>query len=97
MRHEKHVSWVVYLMPIKGSPEGLRAICEQSEWETMERNRPGHYTLIQGGLTNEGEAEKLARGTSGDKPPRTFKAKMLIRPGEVIHVGGGGSQGLATG
>ena len=74
MRQKKVESWVVYRMPLKGSPEGMRAVCEQGEWEEKERAQPGVYTLIQAGFKNEGEAERLARGTSGDRPPRTFKA-----------------------
>jgi hypothetical protein len=32
----------------------------------MERARPGYHTLVRSGITNEGEAERLARGTAGD-------------------------------
>lgn len=61
-------SWVVYLMPVN---EGaVRAVCEQWEWDRMEMARPDHYTLVQAGITNEAEAEKLARGKSGDAKPR---------------------------
>jgi len=61
-------SWVVYLTPVN---EGAgRAICEQNEWDRLEASRPGHFTLIRGGITNEAEAERLARGSSGDSKPR---------------------------
>ena len=64
-------SWVVYLMPVN---EGAaRAVCEQREWERMEASRPGHYTLVRAGIMNEAEAERLARGTSGDSRPRQCK------------------------
>ena len=36
----------------------------------MERAQPGHHKLIQAGILNEGEAERLARGTAGDPPVR---------------------------
>jgi hypothetical protein len=39
----------------------------------MELARPGHYKLVRAGITTEAEAERLARGTSGDakrQPPR---------------------------
>ena len=36
----------------------------------MEVDRPGYHTLIQAYITDEAEAEKLARGTSGDSKPR---------------------------
>jgi hypothetical protein len=69
MRAGKTVLWVVYRMPMppkQGQPVAVNAVCEQSEWDAMERARPGYYTLIRGGITDETEAEKLARGTSGD-------------------------------
>jgi hypothetical protein len=36
----------------------------------MERAKPGHHKLIQAGITNEGEAERLARGTAGHAQKR---------------------------
>ena len=39
----------------------MNAVCRQSEWEAMERAQPGYHTLVQAGITNEGEAERLAR------------------------------------
>jgi hypothetical protein len=54
-------SWVVYKMTICGKPSGLQAVCEQGEWEAMELARPGYHMLVLGGITNEGEAERLAR------------------------------------
>ena len=58
---EKVISWVVYRMTIHGKPTGMNAVCEQGEWEAMERAAPGYHTLILAGITNEGEAERLAR------------------------------------
>lgn len=60
----KSLSWVVYRMTIHGKPSQMSAVCEQYEWEAMERAQPGHHTLIQAGITNEGEAERLARSGS---------------------------------
>jgi hypothetical protein len=70
-------SWVVYLIPVSGKPDGMTAVCEQREWAEMEKNRPGVYTLIRGGIESEGEAERLARGTSGDRPERQAKFKTI--------------------
>jgi hypothetical protein len=73
MSAENAVLWVVYKLPMPpkhGESGAVNAICEQSEWDAMERARPGYYTLIRGGITDETEAEKLARGTSGDPPIR---------------------------
>ena len=67
---EKSVAWVVYLMTLRNHQGGMNAVCEQSEWDEMERARPGYHTLIRAGITNEGEAERLARGTSGDPKGR---------------------------
>ena len=61
MMSEKIVTWVVYLMTVKKT-EGIKAVCEQSEWDAMELARPGHHHLIQAGIASEVEAETLARG-----------------------------------
>ena len=58
--------WVVYRMTIHGKASGMNAVCEQGEWETMERVQPGRHMLILAGITNEGEAERLARSTTVD-------------------------------
>jgi hypothetical protein len=68
---EKSVSWVVYLMTVRQPAEKRKAaVCELSEWDEMERARPGYHTLVRSGITNEAEAELLARGTSGDPKVR---------------------------
>jgi hypothetical protein len=62
MRSTKEpMSWVVYQVTASKIPEGMKAVCEQGEWDAMERAQPGHHTLVQAGITNEGEAERLAR------------------------------------
>ena len=72
---EKVVSWVVYRMTTHGKPNGVNAVCKQDEWEAMERAAPGYHALIQAGITNEGEAERLARSIPFDddtsKPPKS--------------------------
>jgi len=49
-------------------------MCPESEWPTLEA--AGHI-LIQAGLVNEGEAERLARGTSGDSKPRGSRTALI--------------------
>ena len=71
--------WVVYQSGVKGAG-GARAICGQAEWDRMEADRPGFHTLIKAGITNEGEAERLARGASGDAKPRGLPAGGVIPP-----------------
>jgi hypothetical protein len=65
-KSEEAVAWVVYKMIVDKKPEGMNAVCEQGEWDAMELAQPGHYKLVRAGITNEAEAERLARGTSGD-------------------------------
>jgi hypothetical protein len=60
------VAWVVYQMIIDKKPEAMNVVCEQGEWDAMELARPGHYKLVRDGIASEAEAERLARGTSGD-------------------------------
>jgi hypothetical protein len=66
----KTEAWVVYLMTVRGKPAGMKAVCEQSEWEEMERAFPGCHVLVKRGIATEVAAELLARGTSGDPPIR---------------------------
>jgi hypothetical protein len=64
------VTWVVYEVHVRWKPNWVRAVCERSEWDAMELARPGYHTLVLEGITSESEAERLARGTAGDRPPR---------------------------
>jgi hypothetical protein len=67
------VSWVVYKMTVRGNPDGMNAVCSQAEWDALELAQPGYHTLIRAGIANEGEAERLARGTSGDPVARAVR------------------------
>jgi hypothetical protein len=74
-------SWVVYQRILKGHPNGINAVCAKAEWDAMEAEQPGRHTLIKSGIASEGEAERLARGTSGDSKPRGFRADaVLLQP-----------------
>jgi len=83
---EKPMLWVVYRMTLHGKEGGMGAVCEQAEWDAMERERPGYHTLVQAGIANEGEAERLARSSSGyvsTSKPSALKrpdAKRVTRP-----------------
>jgi hypothetical protein len=70
MRADASVLWVVYKMTLHGKSVAPNAVCEQSEWDAMELSRPGYHALVRAGITNEADAEALARGTSGDPKPR---------------------------
>ena len=62
---KKPESWVVYKVSVNGVPRGPNAVCEQAEWDEMERAQPGHHTLIREGVASEAEAERLAREAPG--------------------------------
>ena len=62
---EKVEAWVIY-EAVQGTDVGRKSVCPQSEWEAINARHPGHNKLVQGGIMSETEAEKLARGTSGD-------------------------------
>ena len=74
-RTGKVVEWVFYRMTIHGKQDQVNAVCEQTEWEEMEAQRPGYHTLVLSGITSESEAEKLARGTAGDRLSPRAKRK----------------------
>lgn len=64
--------WVVYLMTGKKT-NGMKAVCEKTEWDALERAKPGLHHLVQEGIATETEAELLARGESGATKPRSWK------------------------
>jgi hypothetical protein len=51
----------------------------------MARSQAGHYTLIRSGITNEPEAEQLARGTSGDAPAVDTECKRAARRASLLE------------
>jgi hypothetical protein len=69
----KKTLWVVYELGAAGKDQGINVVCEQGEWDALELAQPGKHKLIRKGITNEAEAEKLARGTSGDSRNSTHK------------------------
>lgn len=79
----RSTTWVVYSIPLKDAPGGVRAVCEQREWEAMDRAKPAYFTLIRGGIAHEGEAERLARGAAGEDRPRSAKHALAVWPGEA--------------
>lgn len=77
-KSEDCTAWVVYRKTIHKQEIGSVAICEQSEWDEMELARPGHHILIQGGITNEATAEKLARIQPGVTPEPKVRLKGRV-------------------
>ena len=70
-------TWVVY-QSVQGKQLGAKSICEQREWEALEAAHPGVNELLASGLTCESQAEKLARGTSGDAKKRAVGTARRI-------------------
>jgi hypothetical protein len=62
-------SWVVY-ESVDGPRSGMKSICDEDEWESLATAKTGAVKLIKKGISSESEAEKLARGTSGDRKKR---------------------------
>jgi hypothetical protein len=81
---DRSETWVVYRVALRGTETEVNAVCEQSVWEVMEATRPGCYTLVRAGIASEGEAERLARGTSGDPLPRATRpaGRVIGSPGD---------------
>ncbi len=74
------MAWVVYRMTLCPGEYGGNVVCEQREWDALERARPGFHLLVRAGIGTEQEAEKLARGTAGDdKPRKTWQQKKAER------------------
>jgi hypothetical protein len=90
--------WVVYQMIVQGQP-GPKVVCCQHEWDAIEKATPGHHRLIKDGILNEGEAELLARGTSGAAKVRISKkliAELLDTEPDLI-VESEGEEGIKEG
>ncbi|MCE9561404.1 MAG: hypothetical protein K8U57_05060 [Planctomycetes bacterium] len=83
-RTETCMSWVVYRMTLPKQAIGGNVVCEQSEWDALELARPGYHVLLHSGLKTEQEAEKLARGTAGDPPPRGSKKVIPPTPAATV-------------
>jgi hypothetical protein len=72
MRKTETVSaWVVYSIA-GGKQAGVMAVCSEGEWAALEIASPGGQTLVRAGIRSEGEAEVLARGTSGEPKKRSI-------------------------
>lgn len=65
-------SWVIYSEVIDGAATGPFGVCAQGEWEAMERAAPGGTFVIQSGIADEGVAERLARGPTGEPVLRVW-------------------------
>lgn len=75
MRESSEVTaWVVYETPATAKKSTMKVVCEQGEWDQLTLDKP-ELTLVRSGITNEGEAEQLARdGTVGlQSAPKRYR------------------------
>lgn len=63
-------AWGVYETVI-GTHAGMRFVYTEDDWKMVESRDQGKNRIVKGGIVDENEAEKLARGTSGDAKVRT--------------------------
>jgi len=75
MRLVKRELWVVYLKTVHDSKPKVNAVCEQSEWDAMELDRPGHHTLVKAGIASESEADMIARDRMTAASPALSKRR----------------------
>ncbi len=78
MRMEETTSWVVYRMATVSKQGGHNAVCTLAEWEAKELAAPGVNILIRGDITNEGEAERLARDLQSPPPPPPRASRRFV-------------------
>lgn len=83
------LAWVVYRMTVHAGKFAGNVVCEQREWDELERRRPGFHKLLHVGVGTEQEAERLARGTSGDDYGRRSGKKRGARAIQIRIVPGG--------
>jgi hypothetical protein len=80
-------SWAVYRIAAQGKEPATNAMCDQGDWAEIERLSAGRCVLIRSHVTNEGEAERLARGTSGDAKPRVRHPWLSGKPAKPARAG----------
>lgn len=79
-------TWVIYLRAVKNT-DGMKAVCEQSEWEQIELAQPGKHRLIRAGIATEAEAELLARGDSGASKAKSYRGREISPPDKYLALG----------
>lgn len=62
-------AWVVY-ETVAGPHAGRRFVCTEDEWRVVEARDRSTNRIVKEGIVDENQAEKLARGTSGDSKSR---------------------------
>lgn len=65
MRLTKVEKWVVYEV-LTGPMTGTKSMCNTSDWTAQQARDPSKARMIKEDIVLENDAEKLARGTSGD-------------------------------
>lgn len=65
MRESKMHKWVVYEIET-GPQSGMKSVCTAEDWKVVQARNSVVCRPIREGIESETEAEKLARGSSGD-------------------------------
>ena len=67
--------WVVYEPIVQGFASGSHVVCEQSEWDALQRDDPAGRLLVRAGIASEAEADRLARDSTPAlrHPPRKYR------------------------
>jgi len=78
-------AWVVYKMSLNGKAPGPNAVCEQGEWDAMEKAEPGRHTLIREGIKSEAEAERVARESQGGTTPGKATLRAHLSPVSALR------------
>ncbi len=72
--HQPHrpQSWVVYQVSFDRNATLMNVVCDKTEWDSLERDRPGDHTLLKSGIPTEAEADRYARSLAfpGETPGR---------------------------
>ena len=74
---------MVYKSRLAG-PCGPNAVCEQWEWDAMERADPGRHALVRQGIASEAEAERVARESPGGSSPGRVFLKAHLSPTSML-------------
>jgi len=87
---EESGPWVVYRVA-QGDATGAMFVCQESDWETLRVAGRSAYELVRNNILSESEAERFARGTSGN----SFRLGRRPRRRSEPASGGSDSQSQA--
>ena len=71
--------WAVYQTTLRGKQTVMHVVCEQREWDVMEKAQPGSFPLVRGWISSEAEAERLALLPPADRREIEADADRMAR------------------